>query len=569
MSQSSLSFALPSPVRYGPRLGTITLRRGADTASSIIIATPGLLASTSRGAVPHLSRDHVRITDALRWVNVPFETFLEQTPPIPILHAQHPSNASNPHPLHTFLGFDESRHLLSISAREPTDTREMPPNGNALVCVHSLRGVRKLAPAEWAAYARIAQPDVVLALSDTPCTDAPYSQKRLTKSVERSAAWLATLLRPGPIPMPLPIPKKLKAQPVAAAAPAQPAVALPPTPPVFVHLAGLTSLPARKAFAASLLEPLYGPHITALAPLKTLDEGVAGYTIDLAPLKAALSALPDTPSPSAAAVSPSEDPEAHIAALLRASLTALPPSKPRLVTGTTSPHEVLRLIATVGADVFDARWAQRAADVGVALDFAFPVRGERTPREIGHNLYDVRYRLDFGCFSDALPAPHTTATAPEAGTPTCPCAACAPRPPPARLYHGHDAPSVSGEPEKDPARVLPAYTRAYVHHLLHTHEMSAHALLAAHNLAVLDAFFAGVRGVLSASAAGVEGGPVEDAGLFAKEVRAFEEAYDPRMGVLVEAEAAWRAVDTARGKGRLSRETGAGEGEGVAPADAA
>ena len=40
------------------------------------------------------------------------------------------------------------------------------------------------------------------------------------------------------------------------------------------------------------------------------------------------------------------------------------------------------------------------------------------------------------------------------------------------------------------------------------------------------------------------------------EVRAFEEAYDSNMGVLVEAAACWRALDVARGKGRLAREKG-------------
>ncbi len=74
MSQSSLSFSLQHPVRYGPRLGSITLKRNADMASNVTIATPGLFAGTSRGAVPHLSRDHVRITEALRWVNIPFES---------------------------------------------------------------------------------------------------------------------------------------------------------------------------------------------------------------------------------------------------------------------------------------------------------------------------------------------------------------------------------------------------------------------------------------------------------------------------------------------------------------
>ncbi len=89
----------------------------------------------------------------------------------------------------------------------------MPTNGNALVCVQTLRGVRKLAPAEWAAYARVVQPDVVLALSDTPLGGAPFSQKRLTKSIERSATWLAVLLRPGPLAIPKPVSKKQRTQP--------------------------------------------------------------------------------------------------------------------------------------------------------------------------------------------------------------------------------------------------------------------------------------------------------------------------------------------------------------------
>jgi hypothetical protein len=79
MSHSSFSFSLSSPSRYGPRLGNIVLKRpgaanGSSAESTIEIATPGLLATTSRGAVPHLSRDHVRAADAIRWVNVPFET---------------------------------------------------------------------------------------------------------------------------------------------------------------------------------------------------------------------------------------------------------------------------------------------------------------------------------------------------------------------------------------------------------------------------------------------------------------------------------------------------------------
>jgi len=87
------------------------------------------------------------------------------------------------------------------------------------------------------------------------------------------------------------------------------------------------------------------------------------------------------------------------------------------------------------------------------------------------------------------------------------------------------------------------YTRAYMHHLLHTHEMSAHTLLTLHNLAVLDTFFAGVRRVLS-----------EQAEAFSHEVTRFEQIYDGKLGVLAEAREVWTEVSLARGKGRLARE---------------
>ena len=59
--------------------------------------------------------------------------------------------------------------------------------------------------------------------------------------------------------------------------------------------------------------------------------------------------------------------------LLRASLDPLPADKLRIVNSPASPHEILRLIRDVGIDLIDAAWAQRAADIGIALDFHFPV----------------------------------------------------------------------------------------------------------------------------------------------------------------------------------------------------
>lgn len=374
-----------------------------------------------------------------------------------------------------------------------------------------------------------AQPDVLVALSDTPFTPGPHSQKRMTKCIERSASWLANILRPLP---------DRHASPTGPSHPLN----------VLVHMAGGVTPAARQSFSRSLLEPLFDKEAEAIKPLDNLDQGVAGYTFDLAPLHKSLSPnVPNTDSTIkngrvAAPIDlfstpPGPSVIAQIVSLIRTSLEPLSPTKPRLVHSAGSPHEILALIRDVGIDLFDAHWAQRAADLGVALDFGFPApTGEpgASPREIGHNLYDKRYSHDFQPFADSL-----RSCAAEEGDkrPSCTCMACAPSRP-------------SGEPlkhsrvdEAPPMHAPVAYTRAYVHHLLHTHEMSAHALIALHNLALLDVFFAGVRRVLS-----------EQPETFSQEIARFEQIYDGKLGVLAEARKDWNEVTLARGKGRIARE---------------
>jgi len=75
-SATLLNFFLtsPNPTRYGPRIGNITLKRSEDDGHHLQIPTPNLLTTTSRGVVPHLSRDHYKITNPILWINVPFET---------------------------------------------------------------------------------------------------------------------------------------------------------------------------------------------------------------------------------------------------------------------------------------------------------------------------------------------------------------------------------------------------------------------------------------------------------------------------------------------------------------
>ncbi|KAJ6558577.1 tRNA-guanine(15) transglycosylase-like protein [Mycena vulgaris] len=472
---ATLTFSLVPGSRFGPRTGTLTLSRHGTLASTIY--TPGLMVSTSRGVVPHLSRDQHKRTAALRWIHVPFESFLENSPPTPTLQP-------GPNPLHTFLGYNTD-HLLSLTLRDPADPRDHPPNGNDYVSASTARGIKKVTPAQWRAYSRAA--DVVVALPDIPYTPPPFSQKRTTKSIERTAAWLANLLAPAPDP-PL---------------------------NVLVHMAGGISTPARRAFAESLFETLHGREAEAVRPHTCLDHGVTGYIFDLLPLRRAMDASPD---PVHAPVHRADE----TVELLKASLTPAPPAKLRIVNSAASPHEILRLVRSVGVDVFDAKWAQDAAHVGVALDFVFPVQNTGKQRDLGHNLYRTQYAHDFAPFAQSAPG--------------CPCGACAPVAPQTALALSVlDAHTPAAAP-------VPAYTRAYVHHLLHTHEMSAYALLVMHNLAVLDAFFAGVRGVLERG---------ED---FGAQVDCFLAEHDETLAVVAEARAMWKDVDVARGKGRLARE---------------
>ena len=52
--------------RFSPRTGNINFAK-------TLIDTPTSLTSTSRGVVPHLTRDHVVLSPSIKWVHVPFE----------------------------------------------------------------------------------------------------------------------------------------------------------------------------------------------------------------------------------------------------------------------------------------------------------------------------------------------------------------------------------------------------------------------------------------------------------------------------------------------------------------
>ena len=393
----------------------------------------------------------------------------------------------------------------------------------------------QVTPTQWKAYIRACKPDIVTSLSDIPFTQRPYSQKRIMKSLERSTAWLADLL------------SSAKDSNAYSNDGLDSHI-----PNVFVHMVGAQDIRARRAFADGLVETLYGQDFELIKPLKTLDEGLSGYIFDLVPLKAAILGAED------------ESSHETVLELLKASLTPLPPQKLRIAHSSRSPHEILRLIGDVGIDLLDAPFAQRAADLGIALDFRFPVfddpetvaqscppplKREYTGRDIGHNLFSNTYAHDHSrlasLFLDAasvseLPDSH------ERRSLVCPCAACSPVTP----LEGtkHSAVDVLHPQDSSKVALNLPYSRAYLHHLLHTHEMSSHTLLTMHNLSVVDRFFADIRKILAQPDGETN---------FRQEVERFHNVYDESLVVFNEAQALWAKVERERGKGRLAREKSA------------
>lgn len=139
-----------------------------------------------------------------------------------------------------------------------------------------------------------------------------------------------------------------------------------------------------------------------------------------------------------------------------------------------TPQDILDMIAKTGADLFNGDLVSQYTDAGVVLDFVFPVQEAESAEQepIGMNMWDVKYTADMS-----------------------------------RL--GHYTPNVTG-----------THNRAYIHHLLNAHEMTAWVILQMHNLHVLDLFFQGIRKTLSESAG--------EPGLFEKEVEKFKHRYGGR-----------------------------------------
>ena len=116
-------------------------------------------------------------------------------------------------------------------------------------------------------------------------------------------------------------------------------------------MAGGSSLGARRAFASSRLEPFYGPEVEAMKQIgiKNLDEGVVGYSFDLAPLREQSSAqecLNGSSSKGNVGEVGGSLP-IDLIPLIQTSLIPLTPSKPHLINSTDGLDSIYTLCGWV------------------------------------------------------------------------------------------------------------------------------------------------------------------------------------------------------------------------------
>lgn len=252
-----------------------------------------------------------------------------------------------------------------------------------------------------------------------------------------------------------------------------------PVTHIFAPLVGGVYPAAREEYAKSL------------SPSAGLFDSLAGYSLNLNTLRS-----PDH----AGIASTSDDKTVELAS---ASFDHVDPSKPRLALCPNGPHEMLELVASSGVDLFMDEWSSAMSSIGIALDFLLETsKTESTDkRELGINLFDDKYARDF---------------TPLAGPATM------------QLLEAHYGSEALGD--------LP--TKAYLHHLLQTHEMTSHVLLAMHNICIMDLFAHSIREAIKN-------------GTFEEAREAFKNTYSRRVSAWSEASAEWSRVNKERGKGRL------------------
>ncbi|KAF9544373.1 Queuine tRNA-ribosyltransferase subunit qtrtd1 [Mortierella hygrophila] len=468
--------AKPTRAGESARCGTFALSQSntAGTDQQHVkrtIETPGCLMYSLKGAVPHLTPDNLR-QQSFGGVNVSLEQILQtdqpgsfsrwpETSPIPQFTGSKFTLAEylRLQDLITFCDLRDYSYAAE-NFRHPTTppTRKLASNTDNHAVLSTPKGIRQLTLDDYLKTVRHYRPDVVVALADTIAETTAPNEKRVRKSLERSLKWLDQILleragqdgtiedRRAEEEKKRRRERKEKRRSAAAAAKAAGEQQEQDQDQDQEQGAGTSKekeeeiyiepIPTEPWTDVGLFAAVGGAHLEESriwsAQETAKKEGVDGFVIDTL----SLSAL---------------DKDARLKHV-QTSLDHLPADKPRLLYGLHAPEDVLEAVA-MGIDLFDTSYPFQLAEDGRASLYYYGPRpagqdksNSKTQRSI--NLWDDEHGDKFVPILEG-----------------CRCYAC-----------------------KDNK-----HTRAYINHLLKTHEMLATVLLMGHNMYQYSQFFILVR----------------------------------------------------------------------------
>ena len=337
---------------------------------------------------------------------------------------------------------------MLVTARDPLtfDQDAKQSNTDAHTFVASPTGTTKITTDDYARWIEAIQPDAFVALADeSPSWRDGVALKKTKQASERTEKWLAALLA------------KTKD--------------LPTKPSVFASLQGGADVQERRACAEGIVER----HGTQLA----------GFAIG--------------------SLGAGETPGEHRRSLLRASIEPTPWDKPRYVAGLGAPLDVLDAVEA-GVDLLEASFCHQCTTQGYALTFPVkpPTTKDSKKRKRGDGK-DGDGREEGDAVDEKSAPGDGDGAGDEKSAPGVGEEEDANR----RLLTGGDAFksnmwALAYRADKRP--LLPGcecytcerYMRAYVHHLLQCHEMTAAVLLDIHNYFHFNKFMEAAREAIGA-----------------------------------------------------------------------
>ncbi|CAO3569022.1 unnamed protein product [Mortierella alpina] len=489
-SGAGASVAAASKARHGTvSIASPSHAQHGLSSKKRVIETPGCLMFSSKGSVPHLTPDNMRL-QAFGGVHVSLEQLLHPDQPASFSKwpVTSPFNNTSKFTLAEYLHLQDLilmcdlRDYSSFSAfaspsssgSDATSSKLLGPNTDRYALLSTPKGVRQLTVDDYLQIVRQYRPDIMVALADNivekkqskSSEQQGPAEKRVRKSLERSLKWLDQILleREGQdgrmedrrieeekkrrrerkekkrtAAMVVEQQKQQQQEGDAQEASSKETVPEVAESDTMIEIVPVATEPWKEValFAHVLGSQIEAERITS-AQETARREGVDGFVIDT-------SALTERVEMD------------RLLKLVEISVKHLPSQKPRMVYGVQTPEDVLKAIA-LGVDLFDTSYPYHLTEDGKASLYGFGEDPSPESISAAENS-SIRNNRWINLWDDE----HGDKFVPiMAG---CECYAC------------------KGS----------RHTRAYINHLLKTHEMLATVLLMSHNMHQYGLFFQHVR----------------------------------------------------------------------------